>query len=116
MADCNGVAMPMDPSNNLRIVEPGMTNPAPCDQQQYQSEIGSIMYGMIGSRPDFAYTMSTLSRFNSNPTTLHQGAAKRALRYTKNTTNYGTCYGDQEQAQGQGQGQYPTLLGFADSD
>lgn len=109
MADCNGVAIPMDPSNNLRIAEPGTS---PCDQQQYQSETGSIMYGMIGSRPDLAYSMSTLSRFNSNPTTIHQGATKRSLRYIKNTVNYGICYGGQNQA---GE-QYPTLLGFADSD
>jgi hypothetical protein len=112
MADCNGVATPMESGNDLRIVEPGTKNPAPCDQQQYQSEIGSIMYGMIGSRPDFAYTMSALSRFNASPTTAHQGAVKRALRYIRNTTDFGICYGGKKQLQDQ----YPTLLGFADSD
>jgi hypothetical protein len=109
MAECNGVATPMDSASRLRAVEPGTMNSSPCDQQHYQSIVGSIMYAMQGTRPDFAYTMSALSRFNANPTTTHKGAAKRALRYMRSTTDYGITYDEQ-------QVQDLVLTGYADSD
>jgi hypothetical protein len=66
------------------------------------------MYTMQGTRLDFAYTMSALSRFNANSTTTHNGAAKRALCYMQSTTNYGITYSEQQEDL--------VLTGYADSD
>ena len=59
---------------------------------EYQSLVGSIMYGMLGTRPDLAYSISTLSKFNSCPGSEHHEAAKRVLRYLQKTGSYGLIY------------------------
>src|SRR5437588_5210662 len=59
---------------------------------EYQSLLGSIMYGMLGTRPDLAYSISTLSKFNSCPGSEHYEAAKRVLRYLQKTGSYGLIY------------------------
>src|SRR5437588_10825168 len=59
---------------------------------EYQSLIGSIMYGMLGRRPDLAYSISTLSKFNSYPGSDHHEAAKRVLRYLQKNGSYGLMY------------------------
>jgi len=43
------------------------------------------MYLVIGTRPDLAFTVSLLSQYSSQPTTIHMGATKRVLRYIKGT-------------------------------
>ena len=68
---------------------------------------GSIMYAMLGTRPDLAYVVSTLSRFNSRPIATHHVAAKRCLRYLQSTKDFGILLG--------GTG-LPHLLGYTDSD
>ena len=37
----------------------------------YQSCIGSIMYTMLGTHPDIAYAVGTLSQFSANPGANH---------------------------------------------
>ena len=43
---------------------------------EYQSLVGSLMYAMLGPRPNLAYTVSTLSKFISKPVEEHHAAAK----------------------------------------
>ena len=38
---------------------------------RYQSAVGSLMYAMLGTRPDLAYAVSVVSRYASNPTDTH---------------------------------------------
>ena len=45
------------------------------------SAVGSIMYAMIGSRPDLAYAVGLVSRFMSRPGEIHWEAVKWLLRY-----------------------------------
>ena len=52
---------------------------------QYQSLVGSLMYAMLGTRPDIAFAVTKLSQFNSNPSEQHFKAAKHVLRYLKAT-------------------------------
>ena len=77
MENCNGFIIPMD--TNLSLNRPDQENIIGI--QEYQSLVGNIMYAMIGTRPDLAYTISTLSKFNFCPAVEHHGAAKRVLRY-----------------------------------
>src|SRR5271156_2671878 len=49
--------------------------------------IGSLMYLMIGTRPNIAAAVSIISQFASNPTVLYHQAAKRIIRYIRGTIN-----------------------------
>lgn len=46
------------------------------------------MYAMIGTQPDLAYIVSTLGRFNANPSLEHAGVIKRTLRYLRHTQGH----------------------------
>jgi hypothetical protein len=37
-------------------------------RERYQSAVGSLMYAMIGTRPDIALSVSVVSRYSSNLT------------------------------------------------
>jgi len=41
------------------------------DTQRYQSIIGTLMYAMIGKRPDIAFVLSELSKYVSKPGKTH---------------------------------------------
>ena len=55
----------------------------------YQALIGSLMYAPLGCRPDIAFAVTTLSRFNAAPLQFHMTAACRVLRYLKATKSFG---------------------------
>ena len=41
------------------------------DKISYASAIGSIMYAMLCTRPDFSYALTMTSRFQSDPDEFH---------------------------------------------
>ena len=43
----------------------------PAFRKQYQSAIGSLIYAMLGTRPDLAFAISIILWFSSNPTNAH---------------------------------------------
>lgn len=49
----------------------------------YQSAMGSIMYSMVGTSPDLAYSVGLRSRFMSRQLKEHWQAVKWLLRYIK---------------------------------
>ena len=51
------------------------------NQQQYQSAVGSLMYTMIGTRPDIAFAVSAVSQHNNNPGAAPWTAVRRKFRY-----------------------------------
>lgn len=53
----------------------------------YSSAVGSLMYVMIGSRPDLGYAVGLISRFMSAPSRDHWSAVKWVLRYLKGALN-----------------------------
>jgi hypothetical protein len=55
--------------------------------KEYLSMVGSLMYVALGSRPDIAYSVTALSRYNVEPLEMHITAAKQVLRYLKTTSN-----------------------------
>ena len=55
----------------------------------YANAIGSVMYSMVCTRPDLAYSISVLSRFMGDPGKHHWTAMKWMLRYVAMTTGYG---------------------------
>lgn len=59
----------------------------------YSSVVGIIMYPMVCSRLDLAYSLSVVSRFMSNPGKQHWEVAKWVLRYLNATTELSLKYG-----------------------
>lgn len=80
MSDCNPISTPMDPNQKLSKNENGTKTDKP-----YRELIGSVMFLVQCTRPDLAYVVSSLSRFNNSPSEEHWTAAKRLLRYLKGT-------------------------------
>ena len=62
------------------------------DVHDYQSRIGSVMYAMLGTRPDIAYAVGALSQYLSNPGKAHLAAVNRLLRYLNATKHYKIVY------------------------
>ena len=55
----------------------------------YSNVVGSLMYVMIGTRPNIAYGVSLVSRFMSSPSKEHWKSVKWILRYLKGTLDKG---------------------------
>jgi hypothetical protein len=58
----------------------------------YATIVGSLMYAMLGTRPDLAYVVGILGRYSSAPKSCHWEIAKRALRYLKGTREMQLTY------------------------
>ena len=59
----------------------------------YASEIGSIMYTMLCTRPDVSYALSVTSKYHSDPRMGHWVAVKNILKYLR-TKDVFLIYGD----------------------
>ena len=89
MQDSKPTSTPADVSLKL---QPATSQTEPVNQAEYQSAIGSLMYLAVSTRPDIAFAVNSLARFNSNPQKDHWTALKRVLRYLKGTINIGILY------------------------
>lgn len=89
MSNAKPVRTPLPPGLHL---EKNPEQATAKDIAWYQSVIGSILYAMLGTRPDMAYATIRLSHYNSNPSQAHIAAAKHLLRYIVGTQNYVLCY------------------------
>jgi len=89
MQDCKPVSTPADPGAKLMKSSKSEDS---LDLQRYQSAIGALLYLSVSTRPDIAYSVSTLAKFSSNPCKQHWTALKRVMRYLKGTANYGIVY------------------------
>jgi hypothetical protein len=58
----------------------------------YIHAVGSLMYLAVATRPDIAYTVGVLARFNHNPGKAHWLAVKHLFRYLKGTLDLGLTY------------------------
>ena len=54
----------------------------------YQFIIGSLLYLMIGTRPDISYAVTHLSQFSTNPTEDHYKAVLHVCHYLVGTQDY----------------------------
>lgn len=73
----------------------------------YASAVGSLMYAQVCTRPDLAFIIGMLGRYQSNPGREHWIAAKRVMRYLQNTKNYMLTYTKSNHLE---------IIGFSDSD
>lgn len=55
--------------------------------------MGSLMYVMVCTRPDIAYSVGVVSMHLTNPGNEHWEAMKWILRYLRGTSKAYLCYG-----------------------
>lgn len=101
MVDCNPSATPMEPHLQLEDIDGALSN------EPYRALLGSLMYLMLGSRPDIGFAIGYLSRFQDKATEVHFKYLKRVLRYIKGTADFALVYRRSDS---------PTLIGYADAD
>lgn len=58
----------------------------------YARLVGSIMYAQVCTRPDLAYAVGILARFQSDPGQEHWIVGKKVLRYLQRTKNHMLVY------------------------
>jgi hypothetical protein len=61
-------------------------------RSKYQSVIGSLLYIMLGTRPDIAFAVIKMSQFCANPTAEHLQKALYIVRYLKGTKDLSITY------------------------
>ena len=54
----------------------------------FDSALGSLMYAQVCTRPDIAFIVGVLGRYQSNPGNDHWIAAKKVMRYLQRTKEY----------------------------
>ena len=74
---------------------------------QYQSVIGSLLYIMLGTRPDLAFTVICMSQFCANPSQEHLSWALYIVRYLRSTKNLALRFNGAN---------HNGFLGYTDSD
>ena len=82
-----------------------------CNKNLYLQLIGSLGWIATGTRPDIAFAVSYLGRFNADPTVNHWVCAKRVLRYLA-----GTKHLRLQLSLGGEQHSKMSLSGYVDSD
>jgi hypothetical protein len=75
----------------------------------YLTVIRSLIYAMLGTHPDLAFTVGLLSRFSTAPKKTHWEAAKHVLCYLKATTEMKLTYK-------RSQALHMTFHGYTDAD
>ena len=91
-------AMPMDPSAPLsKSQSPSkLEDIARMRNVPYREAVGSLMYAAMGTRPDIAFTTSTVAQYLENPGWKHWEAVKRIFRYLLGTKTLQLTYGGDE--------------------
>ncbi|RVX20257.1 Retrovirus-related Pol polyprotein from transposon TNT 1-94 [Vitis vinifera] len=69
--------------------------------------VGSLMYAQVCTRPDIAFAVGMLGRYQSNPGIDHWKAAKKVMRYLQGTKDYKLMYRRTSNLE---------VVGYSDSD
>ena len=80
-------------------------------QCPYRAVVGSLLYVAMWTRPDIAFAVSQVARFQQNPSNHHWECAKHILRYLKGTRDVGLTFSAGQQSTAGP----PVLLGYVDA-
>ena len=89
MEDAKSKSTPMSTSLKLTKDEGDTLDK---EKYPYGTLVGKLMFLAVATRPDLAYTVSALTRFMANPTTVHWQVAKGVVRYLAQTPERGITY------------------------
>ncbi|KAK3137468.1 hypothetical protein QOZ80_5BG0452680 [Eleusine coracana subsp. coracana] len=103
LTDCNPALTPME--EKLKLSRHSTAKEV--DATQYRCLVGSLRY-LAHTRPDLAFSVGYVSRFMQRPTTEHQQAVKRIIRYVAGTLDHGIYY---PRCRGEAH-----FIGYSDSD
>jgi len=108
MQHCTPVLSPMEPGTLLKISDRPAV-PDPKRRQEYQEQVGSLLYLSVYTRPDLCFAVNQLAKHMSNPGEVHWTALRRCLRYLKGTATFGITYKSDDTNP-------DTLTAYADAD
>ena len=86
------------PLNGYDKIRPVSEQDMAIDETEYQQAIGSVMYGMVLTRPDIAFTTGRLSQYLKGPVQHHGDGLKELLRYIGCTIDQKIRYGPTKQS------------------
>lgn len=105
MYECRKTSTPMEISGkNSTTVSPEKSTDLA--SIPYQSAVGGLLYLVQATRPDLAYAVSTISRYNQSYDLTHWSMIKRIFRYLQGTKDYRLIYSKTGQTD---------LLGYCDA-
>ncbi|TFY51717.1 hypothetical protein EVJ58_g10419, partial [Rhodofomes roseus] len=104
MSNCKSARTPLPAG---AVLEKNTDTASEIFRTRYQSIIGSIMYAMLGTRPDISFAVTRLAKFSSNPSKEHMKFAYYVLRYLQGTKELALCYDG---------GSNSGLIAYSDSD
>ena len=79
------------------------------DIKHFQQALSALMYLMLGTYPDIAYTVAALGRHTANPGTKHQHTLNHLFQYLHSSSDYKLMY-----CHGVSGGD--SILGYVDAD
>lgn len=108
LTDAKSVSTPAD--SNVKLTKTGVTDGEDGVQVDvpYRDLIGSLMYASNGTRVDITYATNSLARYMESSRKAHWNAAKRVLRYSKDTASVGLKFSGRLEGQ--------ELVAYSDSD
>ena len=108
LEDLKLISTPMDPSARLTTAQCLSTTEelAAMRNVPYHEAVGSLMYATMGTQPNICFAVQTVSRFNTNPGSVHWEAVKPIFHYLKGTRDLWLTYGGVAKA----------LVGYVDAD
>jgi transposase InsO family protein len=104
ISESSNVNTPMDPSFHSKLHDGDHVD------VPYSEAIGSLIYAMLGTRPDIAFSVGYLCRFMSRPTMEHWMALRRVLSYLITTKDLTLQYGPIDH------GGINDIVGYSDAD
>ena len=107
MVNCKPKSHPCELSLNKDLLNITVEKLPESLHNNYRAIIGSIIYVMLGTRPDLSFIITKLSQYLSNPTNYHLKVAKNVLKYLKHSLNYKIIFRKSQKLD---------IFGYCDSD
>lgn len=73
------------PATDYENLRPATEDDEIIDPTEYSQGIGSLMWGMVMTRPDIGFVLGRLSQYMSKPAKHHGHALKALMRYVRST-------------------------------
>jgi hypothetical protein len=98
MEECKPIGTPLDVNSKLLKLTKEEFQGVQEEMQgiPYKTAVGSLMYAMVGTRPDLAFLVSMVSQFMSRAGPSHWMAVKRIMRYLKGILDLKLCLGGKD--------------------
>ncbi|CAL8992142.1 unnamed protein product, partial [Prunus brigantina] len=109
MMDCVGGDVPINKGDKLSREQAPKKNQEKLEisDKPYASLVGSLMYAQVYTRPDIAFPISVLGRFQSNLGQAHWVPGKKVMRYLQRTKDFKLIYKGSDNLE---------MVGYADAD